>query len=459
MLQLFRKENIPRLRRLLSMMLPLIGTQVSIIGMNFFDASMSGQAGNADLAGAAIGGNIWMPVQTGISGVLMAAMPLIANDLGAGRHEAIRGVLQRGLLLACFFALLTVAGGALFLPRFLLGMGLEPEVYRIALWYCAGLGLGVLPFFLITPLRSLVDTLGYTKLSMKIYMLALPINACLNYVLIFGKCGLPRLGGVGAGLATGLTFWLLFAMFFWTARTLPPFKRYTAVFSLSLPGSGGAGLKEYLSVGVPMGVSIFMETSIFGVVALFVAKFGTAVIAAHQAALNFSSLIYMVPLSFSLALTIIVGVEYGAQRYAEAERFTTLGLQLSLVCVIIYSLLEYLNMANIALIYTTDSQVSALAVHFIMYALAWQFFDAVAAPIQGILRGYKDVKATFYASMLAYWGICLPVGLLLDYGCGNGPYAYWQSLDLGVCCSALLLAARLRQLQRRVRISVANEAQ
>lgn len=442
MIQLLQKTNRGRLRRLLSVMLPLIGTQLAIVGMNFFDASMSGQAGNADLAGAAIGGNIWMPVQTGFSGILMAAMPLIANHLGAGRHEEIKSVLSRGLLLASCFALAVLLGGALLLPPFLRQMGLEPEVYRVALWYCAGVGAGVLPFFLITPLRSLIDTLGCTQLSMRIYMLALPVNACLNYVLIFGKCGLPRLGGIGAGLATGITFWLLFFMFLWAARTLAPFKRYLTGLALS------GGLREYLAVGVPMGVSIFMETSIFGVVALFVAKFGTAVIAAHQAALNFSSLIYMIPLSFSLALTIVVGVEYGGGRCGEARLFTKLGLQLSLLCTVVYVLLEYFNMRRIALIYTADPQVISLVTHFIVYALIWQFFDAVAAPIQGILRGYKDVKSTFYASMLAYWGVCLPVGLLLDYVCGHGPYAYWQSLDLGVGCSAAFLTARLWRLQK-----------
>lgn len=110
------------------------------------------------------------------------------------------------MLLAIAFSVLIIVGGVIFLPPFLQGMGLAPEVYHIALWYMAGLGIGVLPFFLITPLRSLVDTLGYTKLSMKIYLLALPVNAFLNYVLIFGKLGLPRLGGIGAGVATGITF-------------------------------------------------------------------------------------------------------------------------------------------------------------------------------------------------------------------------------------------------------------
>ena len=105
MLALFNKENRTKVDRLLSIMLPTIGTQMAIIGMNFFDASMSGQAGNIDLAGAAIGGNIWMPIQTGFSGVLMAAMPLVANLLGAGEKDKIPVVIKHGLFLATVFAL------------------------------------------------------------------------------------------------------------------------------------------------------------------------------------------------------------------------------------------------------------------------------------------------------------------------------------------------------------------
>ena len=189
MLKILHKDYKDKVKRLLSVMLPIIGTQIAIMGMNFFDASMSGQAGDADLAGAAIGGNIWMPVQTCFAGILLAAMPLIANLLGAGEKEKISTVVRHGMLLAVAFSVLIIVGGVIFLPPFLQGMGLAPEVYHIALWYMAGLGIGVLPFFLITPLRSLVDTLGYTKLSMKIYLLALPVNAFLNYVLIFGKLG------------------------------------------------------------------------------------------------------------------------------------------------------------------------------------------------------------------------------------------------------------------------------
>ena len=435
------------LRRLLSVMLPIICTQIAIMGMNFFDASMSGQAGDVDLAGAAIGGNIWMPIQTGISGILMAAMPLVANLLGAGEKEKITVVVRHGLVLALGFALLVLGCGIDFLPHFLQGMGLAPEVYHVALLYLAGLGLGVVPFFMITPLRSLVDTLGYTHLTMRIYLLALPINACLNYVLIFGKLGLPRLGGVGAGVASGLTFWLLLAIFAWVVSRLEPFKSYH-IFGFVRPVY--SWLKEYLRIGVPMGISIFMETSIFGVVALFIAKFGTETIAAHQAALNFSSLIYMLPLSFSLALTIVVGVEYGAKNYQGARDYVTIGLQTSLGIAGFYMLAEYFLREQIAFIYTNNVEVVALVKVFLLYAIGWQAGDAIAAPIQGILRGYKDVNATFWASMLAYWGICLPLGLFLDYKVGNGAFAYWQSLDCGVISSATLLSIRLIWLQRKI---------
>lgn len=448
MLKIFQKDYQDKVKRLLSVMLPIIGTQIAIMGMNFFDASMSGQAGDADLAGTAIGGNIWMPVQTCFSGILMAAMPMIANLLGAGEKEKITVVVRHGLFLAIVFSVIVIISGILFLPPFLQQMALAPDVYNIALWYMAGLGFGVIPFFLITPLRSLVDTLGYTKMTMKIYLLALPVNAFLNYILIFGKFGLPRMGGIGAGVATGITYWLLLLLFAVIISKLSPFSNYK-VFGFIFPVM--RWIKDYVRIGIPMGIAIFMETSIFGVVALFIAKFGTEVIAAHQAALNFSSLIYMFPLSFSLALTIVVGVEYGAKNYCGARTYSKLGLELSLVIAGLYMLAQLCLREYIAMIYSSNPQVIEMVKHFILYAVMWQAGDAIAAPIQGILRGYKDVNATFWSGMLAYWGICLPLGLLLDYKFQHGAYAYWQSLDLGVISSAIILSLRLLWLQKRLR--------
>lgn len=432
--------------RLFSIMIPIICTQIAVMGMNFFDASMSGQAGNVDLAGAAIGGNTWMPIHTCITGILMAAMPQVAYFLGAREDHKIQDTIRHGLFLAVCFSMLVLLGGSIGLPIFYGTLGLEPAVYHIAIWYSAGIGLGVLPFFCMGPLRILVDTTGYTLLTMKIYLLALPINACLNYVLIFGKLGFPRLGGIGAGFATGITFWFVFFLFAWVVTNLDPFKKYHV---LGVPKLNMGKIIEYLKLGIPLGLSIFIETSVFGVVAFFIAKFGTDSIAAHQAALNFSSLVYMFPLGFSLALTICIGVEYGAKRFDDALEFIKVGIGFSILVSAAYMSAEYFGRDIVAKIYSSDANVQAIIIKLIIYAMIWQVGDAIAAPIQGILRGYKDMNSGFFTNMLAYWVICLPLGLYFDYKLEHGMFSYWQSLDLGVLISATLLACRLTYLQRK----------
>lgn len=302
-----------RLRRLFSVMIPILITQTAIMAMNFFDSSMSGHAGAVDLAGTSIGGNIWMPIFVGTNGVLLGAMPIVAHLLGADKRDNIGKVIRHTIFLAIAFSAVIILMGVLFLDTLLTHLHLEPQVHYIAKMYMAAVAVGVIPFFMSTSLRALIDTLGHTGITMKIYLLALPVNAFLNYCFIFGKLGMPRLGGVGAGVATGITYWLEFAIFVWIVHKLPAFEHFRIFkdrFHLDIKQ-----LRENLSIGVPIGLAMFMEASIFGVVALFIAKFGTVIIAAHQAALGFTSLLYMVPLSFSMALTILVGVEAGAKRF------------------------------------------------------------------------------------------------------------------------------------------------
>jgi len=191
-----------------------------------------------------------------------------------------------------------------------------------------------------------------------------------------------------------------------------------------------------------------------GEVAFFMAKFGTDTIAAHQAAMNMAALIYMIPLSFSTALTIVIGIEYGAKHLQEAELYGKIGIQLSVAVAVVYMGLEYFGRGLIAQIYTSDTQVQFLLQQFILFALAWQCGDTIAAPIQGILRGYKDVDSTFWSNVFAYWGICLPLGLFLDYKLNHGPFAYWESLVLGVICSAIFMLLRLSWKQRQLRKEV-----
>lgn len=445
------KKNAVRLRRLLDVMIPILITRTAIMAMNFCDSAMSGHAGAVHLAGTAIGGNLWMPVMASLNGILLGSMPIIAHLLGRGERQNIGRVVRHTMLLATVFSLLLLVVGVLFLDRLLATFGLEPQVHYIAKMYIAAIGVGVLPFFLSTALRALVDTSGYTGITMKIYLLALPVNAFLNYCLIFGKFGAPALGGIGAGLATGITYWLEFFIFVWVVHKLPafaPLRIFTDKFKFDM-----AQLRENLSLGVPMGMAIFMEASIFGVIAIFIAKFGTVIIAAHQAAMSFTSLLYMVPLSFSMSLTIVVGVEAGARRFGEALRYSLLGIACNITVAVLLTIFVLFDREFIAGLYTSEPVIIRQTIGFLFYAMFFQVMDATAAPIQGILRGYKDVKATFWAGLAAYWLICLPLGCYFDYYMHFGPSSYWLSLDIGLLCAVLFLGGRFWYLQRKIKIN------
>ena len=436
-----------KIRLILQVMIPIFITQVAIMSMNFFDTVMSGQAGTNDLAGVAIGANIWMPVFTGLNGVLLALTPIVAHFRGADDKQNIPVAVFNGIALAVLLSMATIASGFLLLPRILDTMTLTPIVRRIGVWYLAALALGIIPLFVTNVLRAFVDTMGYTQMTMRLFALTLPVNVFFNWVFIFGKLGMPALGGIGAGVGSALTCWLLALAFVVLINKIPELSSYH-IFAWY--GLSWQRIKKHLALGIPMGTSIFFETSIFGVVALFISKFGTAPIAAHQAAMNFTSLLYMLPLSFSLALTILVGVEVGAKRYAEARLFAKTGRYASWVVATIFARFLFTCRYYVAGLYSSDSEIISLAGHFLLYDVVFQFCDATAAPIQGILRGYKDMKAPFYFALIAYWVISLPLGLGLDIWGSQGPYGYWQGLIAGIFFSALFLTFRLKFIEKNV---------
>ena len=445
----FGADGKAKFRRFFGIMLPILVTQTAIMGMNFCDTVMSGHAGASQLAGTAIGGNIWMPVFTTLNGILMASMPLSAQLLGAGRRAEIGKVIRHGLWMALGLALLCYAAAALFLEAVVSRLGLSPDVAYVATHYLAGIGIGIVPFLMNTVLRCLVDTLGGTRLTMTIFLTTLPLNVCMNYIFIYGKLGVPAMGGIGAGVATGLTSWFVFLFFCLVLRRDARYADIHIVERPLLPAWNLVG--EFLRIGVPLGLSIFVETSIFGAIAFLVAKFGTDAIAGSQAAMSFTSLVYMIPLSVSMSMTILVGIEAGARRWSGAEQYGNVGLAFNWTCALVIPSLIFLFRQEIAMLYLEEPAARALCATFTAYGSLFVMGDAVAAPIQGILRGYKQVRLPFYSAVVAYWGICAPLGLYFDYGLGHGAFSYWQSLDIGLAVSALLLFWRLCVLRRRLR--------
>lgn len=435
-----------KIRLLFYILIPILITQIGLYAMTFFDVMMSGQYSTQDVAGVSIGSSLWTPVYTGLSGILIALTPVVSQLVGSKQSKSVSYSVMQAIYLAVVLALVILIIGAFSLNPILNAMNLEENVHRVAHDYLIALSVGIIPLFVYNTLRAFIDALGQTRISMIITLCALPINVLFNYLLIYGKFGFPELGGVGSGYATAITYWLIALVAILVVVKINPFSTYK-VFSEFFRVS----LKEWralLLIGVPIGLAIFFETSIFSAVTLLMSKYDTVTIASHQIAMNFASLLYMMPLSISMALTIVIGFEIGAARYKDAREYSWIGISMALTMSLVLSTILFLFREPVASVYTKDHEVMMLTSHFLIYAIFFQISDALQAPIQGILRGYKDVNVTFAMSLVSYWILGLPIGYFFAKYTDMGAFGYWIGLISGLALGAIGLASRLRFIQK-----------
>lgn len=435
-------------KKMSTIVLPILITQVALYLMSFFDVLMSGKYSTQDLAGVSIGSSIWLPVYTGLSGILISITPIVAQFVGAKREKEASATVKQGFYVAILLAIIIFTGLTLSLKPLLKGMSLEPDVYRVAYHYLIAMCFGLLPLFIYSVLRCFIDALGQTRVSMLITLMAAPINIVFNYLFIFGHLGFPELGGVGSGVASAITYWLICGAAIIITMKKTPFADFSLFSKLPRPNPTKAF--EMVKLGLPIGLAIFAESSIFSVVTMMMSKYSTEVIGAHQIAMNFASLLYMIPLSISMGATILVGFEAGAKRFQDAKTYSRLCTITAVTFCMISLTVLLIFKGHIASVYSNDVQVVRLAGHFLTYAAFFQLSDAIQAPIQGALRGYKDVTITFIMALVSYWIIGLPVGILLANMTNLGPYGYWIGLIAGLAMGAVTLSIRLRFVQRKM---------
>ncbi|TYS64847.1 MATE family efflux transporter [Bacillus infantis] len=436
-----------KIKQILILLIPILITQLGMFSMVFFNTIMSGKYSASDLAGVAIGSSIWNPVFTGLSGILLAVSPIAAQRFGEKKHGEVAAVVKNGMYLAIMIALAVIAAGFFLIGPILDRMDLESGVEQTARGYLIGLSFGIIPLFLFNVLRSFIYALGKTRVVMVILLCALPVNFFLNFVLIFGFWGFPELGGAGGGYATAATYWVILALTIFIIRTQQPFAVYK-VFS-NLGDFSWSQCKEILKIGVPMGLSIFFETSMFAVVTILLSRFSVETLASYQSALNIVSFLYMIPISISMAQTVLVGYEVGAKRNRDAKAYSWIGIYLSVVIALVTGLLVVLFRYQVAGFYSNDAAVISLTAHFLIYALFFQISDAIQATAQAALRGYKDVNLAFIITLIAYWLICLPLGYGLAHYTSLGAPGYWIGLTAGLLAAGICLSARLIYIQKK----------
>ncbi|PXW89791.1 MATE family multidrug resistance protein [Streptohalobacillus salinus] len=439
-----------KLRLFLRILWPIMITQISLSMMNLVDTIMAGQVGTNDLAGVAIGASIWSPVFTGMNGITLAITPIIAHYLGRKEEHKIHNAVMQGIYLAFIIALLIIVAGQFVVPFVLNIMDLDPSVSHIAKHYLLGLSFGVIPLFISNVLRNFYDGQGLTRITMFITVIAIPFNVFFNYSLIFGKFGLPQLGGIGAGYATAFTYWIILFASIYMLFKVEKMRRYHIFVDWVKPSLNA--FKEQLKIGIPIGLSIFFEVSIFSVVTLLIgAMFSTTIIAANQIVISFTSLIFMIPLSLSMALTIVVGFSVGGHKLEAAKQYSFLGVLSGIGVLLIAAVFMLFFREGIAGWYSTDPEVISYAGRLFLIAILYQLSDGAQAGLQGVLRGYKDVQLPFFIAFVSYWILGIPIGYLLARFTDLGPFGLWIGISIGLTGAAVGFLIRLRINYRRER--------
>ncbi|MFB4367631.1 MATE family efflux transporter [Pseudomonas sp. LR_1] len=430
---------------LLALATPIIIAQLAYTAVGFVDTVMSGRYSSRDLAAVALGNSVWVPVFLLMTGILLATTPKVAQRFGASQHGEIGPLVRQALWLA--LAVGAMAGTLLWNAEFVLHlMKVDADLIEPTLGYLHGVAFGMPCVALFHVLRCYSDGLGRTRPAMVVGLLGLLVNIPLNYVLIYGKLGLPPLGSTGCGWATALAMLFMLLCLLWWIGRAPAYRATTPLQRFDWPD--WSLIKRLLGIGLPIGIAVFAESSIFAVIALLIGGLGETVVAGHQIALNFASLVFMIPYSIGMAATVRIGqaLGRGAPRDARFAAGVSMVTALAYACVSASCML--LLREDIAAIYTPAPEVIALAASLIVYAALFQFSDAIQVTAAGALRGYQDTRATMIMTLFAYWGIGLPVGYVLGltdlFGPATGPAGLWEGLIVGLTCAALMLTLRLK---------------
>ncbi|HDZ57351.1 MAG TPA: MATE family efflux transporter [Pseudomonas xinjiangensis] len=438
------RRSVTELRSLIWLALPIIAAQMSHTLLGFVDTAMAGRVSAEDLAAVALGNAFWVPTFLFLTGVLMIITSKVAASSGAGHLDETGALVRQGAWLGLGVGL-ACAAFLFSVEPILHWMDVQPELIPLTMGYLKATAVGFPAVAVYQALRGLSDGLSRTKPTMLIGFAALALNVPANYILVYGKFGMPALGAIGCGVATAFVMYFMLGCMVIYLKRASLFKPCRLFERFDWPH--WPTQRHLLGLGLPIGVALFAETSMFCVIALLIGGLGAVVVASHQVALNFSSLTFMVPFSLGLAITVRVGHNLGLNG-ARAGLFAAKAGILVALGYAIFAAAFMFGLADwIPLLYTNDPEIIALAASLFVYAALYQFSDAVQVACAGALRGYQDTRLPMVFTLISYWAIGLPSGYVLGLtdllGPARGPAGFWQGLIIGLTAAAVFLSLRL----------------
>ncbi len=442
MSNIFTDKNHPaEILRTLQLALPVMVGMVASFSMNFVDTLMAGRLPDKEVSLAAIatGGALWSATLMFVLGILMALQPVVAHVDGAGEQHKGGAAARQGMWIALAaslpFVLILLTGGTM-----LGSMAVDAEIIPTAVEYMRALSWGAPAMCLLLVLRFFSEGSGFTRPTMYMGLLGVVLNVPLNYVLMFGKLGMPELGAQGCGYATSIVIWAqLVAMFFYV-RWHSHFKVYQLFQRWDWPQ--WEQITRLLRIGLPIGTSIFVEGSLFVGAALLIARLGALPASAHLIAINYSALMFMVPLGLASAVTTRVGNALGRGEPEAARYAGLIGLFIMLFTQTLSASSMLLFPQAIVRIYTDDPSISLIAIGLLFYSAIFQYADGIQICAAGALRGLKDTLVPMFINIFAYLFIGLNVGYYLTFNQAMGPAGMWIGMIVGLSFGAVLLLGR-----------------
>ncbi|MCM2970903.1 MATE family efflux transporter [Larsenimonas suaedae] len=455
------RRSLYEARPLIRLTIPIFGAQLAQAAMGTVDVMMSGHKSASDLAAVSVGTSLWVPLILLITGTLMGLTPIVAHCVGGKRHSDVSNYKGQSLWLALFMGGLGVLLLTLLPERIFGWMDVPQEVARLSTDYLRALAFGLPGLALYQALRAYSDGLNHSRPALLFSLLGLAVNIPANALLIFGSdavgqalgmawlgeaIGLPALGALGCGIATAISMWVMYGGMYAYCRRASAYRFVKQ--GLGMPRPDIKRLGELAHIGVPIGVAIFTETTLFTLIALLIAGMGEIVVSAHQIALNVTSLLFMLPLSIGMALTVRVGQALGENTPERARFVAYNGIAISLLSALLNDVILWLGRHQLPELYTGNESVQALASSLILIAIVYQVSDVLQVSMAGALRGYKDTRVIMGCTLIAYWMIGLGSGVVLSETFGLGVYGYWTGLIIGLSAAALMLGVRLKHRAR-----------
>jgi MATE family multidrug resistance protein len=426
---------------------PIILGEVAQMSLGIIDTAMVGAVSYKQLAAAALVMSVInIPYVFGI-GITISVSQMVSMAHGRRDGKLVSHYLYNGFWL-CAISAVIISLAIELSKNILFHLDQDPTVARLALPYLQIMGWSVIPMLLFLALKQFTDGLERTKTAMILSLSAIPINVFLNWLLIYGNWGFPRMELTGAGWATFITRVLIFIVLGLIVLYHRTFRRYVAVRSIVWKLRWQT-IKELLEIGIPSSFQITMEAGAFAISGILIGTIGAVEQAAHQIALSLASLTFMVSMGLSQASSIRTSNTFGRKDWPLISEIGKSTLVMALIygtfCAAIFILFRY----QLPYVFNDDKEVVSMAAYLLLFAALFQISDSTQSISAGLLRGIKDVKIPTFFIAIAYWAIGIPVGCLLAFYYNMGAAGIWMGFITGLTFSAAFLSFRFRKMVRR----------